>query len=126
MADFVNRVETLIMNAITGVSAYAAEVGSWVQVHNGDPGEDGVANEIAGIARQQVTSWNGTAGSRTNGNELQFPNSTGGQITVTHVSLRDASTSGNAIMNATLTASVNVPDGQTGRFQIDQLTFSAD
>jgi hypothetical protein len=97
-----------------------------VQLHSADPGEDGVANEIAGMARQEITSWNGSAGSRTNANELQFPNSTGGQITVTHVSLRDASTSGNVIMNAALTASVAVPDGQTGRFQIDQLTFSAD
>jgi hypothetical protein len=126
MSDFVNRVETLVMNAVTGTSAYTAESASWVQLHDGDPGEDGVANEIAGMARQEITSWNGSAGSRTNANELQFPNSTGGQITVSYVSLRDASTSGNVIMNATLTAPVAVPDGQTGRFQIDQLTFSAD
>jgi hypothetical protein len=126
MADFVNRVETLIMNAVTGTSTYTVEAASWVQLHDGDPGEDGVTNEIAGMARQEITSWNGSAGSRTNGNELQFPNSTGGQITVSYVSLRDASTSGNVIMKATLTAPVNVPDGQTGRFQIDQLTFSAD
>ena len=126
MSDFVNRVETLVMNAVTGTSAYTAEADSYVQLHNGDPGEDGVSNEIAGMARQQVTSWNGSAGSRTNGNELQFPNSTGSQITVSWVTLRDAATSGNVIMKAQLTASVNVPDGQTGRFQIDQLTFSAD
>jgi len=126
MADFLNRVEELVMTAVVGTADYVAETATWVQLHSGDPGEDGVANVIPGVDRQQVTSWTGAAGSRANGNELLFPNTTGGTINVTDFTVYDAATAGNGIMKGTLTVPQGVPDGQTGRFQVGQLSLSAD
>ncbi len=126
MADFLDRVEVLIMNAVTGVSAYTQETATWVQLHSSDPGDDGSAGAIAGISRVEVTSWTGAAGVRANGNEIQFPNTTGGEVTVTHFTVFDAATVGNGIMKGTLTVPQAIPDGQTGRFQVGQLTLAAD
>lgn len=126
MADFLDRVEILIMNAVTGLSGYTAETATWVQLHSADPGDDGSAGIIAGVARAEITSWNGAAGVRTNGNEIQFPNTTGGEVTVTHFTVWDASTAGNGIMKGSLTVQQAIPDGQTGRFQVDQLSLAAD
>jgi hypothetical protein len=126
MSDFLDRVEILIMNAATGVSDYPAELATWVQLHNGDPGDDGSANIIAGIARAEVTSWTGAAGVRANGNEIQFPNTTGVEVTVTHFTVWDTVTAGNGIMKGALTVQQAIPDGQTGRFQIGQLSLAAD
>jgi len=126
MADFSNAKEIEIMNALTAVGAMTAVASTWVQLHSGDPGEDLTANVIAGVARAEVTSWTGAAGVRANGNEIQFPNTTGGQITVTHFSVWDASTAGNPNMKGALTVPQDIPDGQTGRFQIGQLSLSAD
>ncbi len=114
------------MNAVTAVSDYTAETATFVQLHSGDPGEDGTANVIAGVARQEVTSWTGAADTRANGNELQFPNTTGGTINVSHFTVYDALTAGNGIMKGQLTVPQAVPDGQTGRFQVGQITLAAD
>ena len=118
MADFLDRVEILIMNAVTAVSDYTAETATWVELHIGDPGDDGSANTAVGMTRSEVTSWTGAAGVRANGNEIQFPNTTGGELTITHFTVWDASTVGNGIMKGTLTVPQAIPDGQTGRFQI--------
>ncbi len=126
MADFLDRVEVLIMNAVTAVSSYTAETATWVELHIGDPGDDGSANTAVGLTRSEVTSWTGAAGVRANGNEIQFANTTGGELTITHFTVWDAATVGNGIMKGTLTVPQAIPDGQTGRFQIGQLTLAAD
>ena len=126
MADFLDRVEILIMNAVTAVSGYTVEAATWVELHIGDPGDDGSANTAVGLTRSEVTSWTGAAGVRANGNEIQFANTTGGELTITHFTVWDAATVGNGIMKGTLTVPQAIPDGQTGRFQIGQLTLAAD
>lgn len=126
MSDFLDRVEILIMNAVTAVSDYSAETATWVELHVGDPGDDGLGNPAVGMTRSEVTSWTGAAGVRANGNEIQFPNTTGGDVTVTHFTVFDAATVGDGIMKGTLTVPQEIPDGQTGRFQVGQLTLAAD
>ncbi len=126
MSDFLDRVEILIMNAVTAVSDYTAETATWVELHVGDPGDDGTANPAIGLSRAEVTSWTGAAGVRANGNEIQFPNTTGGELTITNFTVWDAVTAGGGIMKGTLTVPQAIPDGQTGRFQIGQLTLAAD
>ena len=128
MADFLNLTEEKIIGAIAAEATYTAEAGTFIQLHIGDPGEDGTANPAVGLTtRQEVTSWTGAAGSRSNGNELQFPNSSGGALNITHFTLHSLlSGAGGEVMKGTLTVPQSIPDGQTGRFQIGQLTISAD
>ena len=127
MADFLNLTEEKIIQAIVGAATYTAEVGTFVALHIGDPGEDGTANPSTITTRQEITSFTGAAGSRSNGNELQFPNSSGGAENITHFVLHNVVTgAGGEVMKGTLTVPQSIPDGQTGRFQIGQLTLSAD
>lgn len=95
----------------------------WLQLHDGDPGAACTANVIAGPARQQITGWTWDGGDVRGESDNVIEFSSMPASTVTHASIFDASTSGNAIFYGALSASKTVPAGETLRFAADAVTF---
>lgn len=94
----------------------------YVALHSADPGETGASNELSGngYARQAVSFNAGTSGAGTtsNSNAPEFTASGSGFGSVTHASLWDASSSGNALYKGALAASKTIAAG-------DKLVFAA-
>jgi hypothetical protein len=94
------------LNTLRAGSNFTAIATPFVKLHTGDPGSAGASNAAAGdTTRKALTqsaasggsiALSGTAPSWTNG---------GTSETITHISVWDASTSGNFLYSAALTAS---------------------
>jgi len=88
----------------------------YVKLHTGDPGASAASNASAVTTRNQVTWAAPSGGSMTLSTLSNFAMTA--SETVTHISLWDASTAGNFLESAALTAGVPVINGS-------QLNFTA-
>lgn len=101
------------MNSIRGTSA-AVTTNVFVKLHIGDPGSAGASNAAVGSTTRPAITWaassggaiamNGTAPSWTNG---------GTSETLSHISFWDASTAGNFLGSAALSATQAWASGNT-------------
>lgn len=103
------RLNTYRGTNLTGVNVF-------VKLHTGDPGAAGTSNASAVTTRNAVT-WNAPSGGSMTLSALAAYSMTTSE-TITHISLWDASTAGNFLESAALTAGVPVINGST-------LTFTA-
>jgi hypothetical protein len=98
-----------ILNLFRATNYTAVTV--FVKLHTGDPGSAGTANAAAVTPRNQAT-WNApSAGSMTINTLASWSMTT--TETITHVSFWDASSNGNFLQSAALTASKPVTNGDT-------------
>ena len=114
--SFTNFLETEILDHVFAGSAYTAPSQHYLGLFTSAPGETGGGTELSGsgYARQQINFT--TSGDTTSNNAaVEFPTATGSWGTVTHVGVFDASTSGNLMVYATLTASKTVASGDVFR-----------
>lgn len=100
--------------SFTAVTLYAA-------LHTGDPGSAGTSNASAVTTRNSATFAAPSAGSMALSSSLTAYNMTTTE-TISHISCWDASTAGNFLRSAALTASRNVINGDT--FTLSTLTLS--
>ena len=92
----------------------------WVALHTGAPGADASANQVSGgaYARAQLdpadANWTAetTDGESKNAAAITFPAPSGANWgSITHVSVWDASTGGNSLLQGALTTPKTVNDG---------------
>lgn len=83
----------------------------YVQLHSGDPGDAGTSNVISGPARDEATFGAAAGGATTTDAECVWASMPA--CTVSHVSVWDASTSGNLLWTLELSAPVTVLSGDT-------------
>ena len=102
------RLNTYRGTNLTGVNVF-------VKLHTGDPGAAGTANASAVTTRNAIT-WNAPSGGSMTLSALASYAMTTSE-TISHISFWDASTAGNFLESAALTAGVPVINGST-------LTFS--
>lgn len=127
MADFSNATESAIVQHITGEAVWTPPAGMFLQLHSGDPGEDGTANvETDFGARQDVTFGPESGGVAASTTQHEFVNGGVGSITVTHVSYHDAVTAGACVYKGAVTTPKAVAAGDTARFLAGQLTIGAE
>jgi hypothetical protein len=97
--------------------------------------EAGTVTELTGNGYARVSvapldaNWAApSAGNGTTSNvaAITFPTATADWATATHFGIWDASTAGNLLVYATLTASRTVTNGSTASFAIGALTFQID
>ncbi len=96
----------------------------YVALYSAAPSDAGGGTELAGNGYARVavvnnaTNWPAaSAGSKSNGTEIRTPTATGSDwATATHFGIFDASTAGNLLRWAALTASVTVTVGSDARF----------
>lgn len=102
-----------------GLSTPSVPATVYIACHTGAPGTDGTANECSatnGYARKSVTnsstSWERTNNVLTNKIDITFSAPTGGDWgIVTHVSVWDASTSGNCRATCALSSPIQTYNG---------------
>lgn len=132
MTDLTTYLEAKIQEWWADGTAFpAAPSNVYVALHTGDPGNDASANEVAAgdysRAETAAADWSVTGSGPThveNANEIQFSTATSDWGTISHVSLWDASTGGNALWQGELDTSrtVNTDDRlvfPVGDFDVD-------
>ena len=95
-------------------TAFAAPAGTYVKLHTGDPGSAGASNLSSVTTRPAVTWTAASGGSKASTGTPSWAawGGTPGEV-VTHISVWDASTAGNFLFSAALSASKTVNTGDT-------------
>ncbi len=100
-----------LINVLRGTN-YTAPASVWLKIHTGDPGAAGTSAASAETTRKQVTFGAPSAGSSA-ASAVSWTAWSQANETISHVSLWDASTSGNFLMSGALSASKAVTSGDT-------------
>ncbi len=134
--SFSNTAETAINAHIFVGTAlpWAANTDLWLALHTADPGEAGSAvtsesayTSYARVAVDRATGWSLSGATVENAALVQFPISTGGSSTVTHVSIvTTASGAGTIIVSGALNASQTIVTGNQPQFSAGDLVFTLD
>jgi len=115
--SFSNYLETEILDHVFAGAAYTAPSTKYLALFTAvADGEAGSVTEVSGggYARQTVAFT--TSGNTTSNNAaVEFPTATANYGTVTHVGVYDASSSGNLMAYATLSASKTIETGDVFR-----------
>ena len=115
--SFSNYLETEILDHVFAGAAYTAPTTKYLALFTAiADGEAGSVTEVSGggYARQTVAFT--TSGNTTSNNAaVEFPTATANYGTVTHVGVYDASSSGNLMAYATLSASKTIETGDVFR-----------
>lgn len=124
MANLTNYEE----NRLMGLSLDNSGTTYYVALHTADPTEVGNVGEVTatGYARQGDT-FTVTAGTATNDSLLTFPNQTSGSdLTITHATVWDAVSAGNAKWHGALTSSATYPNNGGFTIAAGDLDFDLD
>jgi hypothetical protein len=114
--SFTNFLETEILDHVFAGAAYTAPSTKYIGLFTAAPGETGGGTEVSGNAYARQSMAFTTSGDTTSNNAaVEFPTATGSWGTITHVGIFDASTSGNLMVYATLTASKAIASGDVFR-----------
>lgn len=103
-------------------TAFTAPAGSFIKLHTADPGAAGATAASANTTRVAATWSAASAGSKAMSNTPSWASWASGSETLSHISSWDASTAGNFLFSAALTASKAVTNGDT--FSLTSLTFA--
>ncbi len=106
---------------ITGRTAWTVPAGSFVKLHTGAPGNASTANAATETDRISATWDSASGGSASNDGAIDW-SSVAATEDITHVSVWDASTSGNALLNLALSSTKSLTSGQDARIADAQLT----
>ena len=118
-----NYAELKILEHTTGKTAWTIPTNVYVKLHTGDPGEAATSNAATETTRKEASWAAASSGSIATSATLEWTNVAATE-TITHWSLWDASTAGNALWTGALSTSAAVTAGDT--FQITTLTLSLD
>jgi len=129
MAGFSDYLEDKVLNHVFGGTAYTAPGTLYVGLYTAAPSDSGGGTEVSGgsYARKSMAAMtvSGTSPTEaTNGAAVEFITATGSWGTVTHVGVFDASSSGNLLAWAALTASKTVSSGDVFRFDAGDLDIT--
>ena len=115
--SFTNFLETEILDHVFAGAAYTAPSTKYLALFTAiSDGEAGSVTEVSGSAYARQTMAFTTSGATTSNNAaVEFPTATGSWGTITHVGIYDASSSGNLMVYATLTASKAITTGDVFR-----------
>ena len=121
-----NYAELKMLDAVfnastTGGGLPTADV--WVKLHIGDPGEDATGNAAGETTRKQASFAAAASGSVVSNADLTWTNVASSE-TLSHISIWDASTAGNALWYGALTSSKAVNAGDTFTIPSGSLTAS--
>lgn len=125
--SFSNYLENKVLLHVFGATSYTAPTTIYVGLYTSDPGETGAGTEVSGgsYARQSA-AFTVTGNLATNTSAIEFPTATTSWGTITHVAVLDASTSGNVLASAALTASKTIGSGDVLRINAGDLDISLD
>jgi hypothetical protein len=125
--SFSNYLETEILDHVFAGNAYSAPATIYIGLHTSNPDEDDSGTEVSGgsYARQSM-AFTVSGNTASNNAAVEFPTATGSWGTVSHVGLYDASTAGNLLAYAALTASKTIDSGDVFRVPSGDLDITLD
>jgi hypothetical protein len=125
MAEMSNYLETALINATLRNTSYTSTA-VYLALYTSDPTDADSGTEVSGTAyaRQEITFGAPSNGVSTNSAAIEFPQAGGSWGTVTHVGIRDASTSGNLLYSTALDASKIIETGDVFRVAIGSLSVT--
>jgi len=125
--SFSNYLETELLDHVFTNSAYTAPSTLYLALFTGAPGEAGGGTEVSGSGYlRQTAAFTVSGNTATNSGSIEFPTATGSYGTVTHVGVFDASSSGNLLCYAALSASKAIESGDVFRVPAGDLDVTLD
>ena len=126
MAEISNYLENALVNATLRNTAYTSPSAVYLALYTSDPTDADSGTECSGTsyARQSITFGAPSNGVSTNSAVIEFPQAGGSWGTITHVGIRDASTSGNLLYHTALDASKTIATGDVFRVAIGSLSVT--
>jgi len=120
--SFSNEFETRVLQWTFTTGSPTRPTAWYVALFTTDPTDAGTGTEVSGgsYARTAVT-FTVSGDTASNSGAVEFPEATGSWGTITHIGIYDASTSGNLIAHAALTASKAIASGDILRFPIGDI-----
>jgi hypothetical protein len=120
--SFSNEFETRVLQWTFTTGSPTRPTAWYVALFTDDPTDAGTGTEVSGgsYARTAVT-FTVSGDTASNSGAVEFPEATGSWGTITHIGIYDASTSGNLIAHAALTASKAIASGDILRFPIGDI-----
>ena len=125
--SFSNTFETRVLTWVFTNGSATRPTAWFVALYTSAPNDAGGGTEVSGgaYARQAVT-FSVSGDTATNTGAIEYPTATAGYGTVTHVGIFDASTGGNLIAYAALTASKTIDTGDVLRLPAGDLDVTLD
>lgn len=123
MTDLSNYLENAWLKTLAGTPF--TNVTPYVQLHTGAPGEDGTSN-VATETNREIATFNVPAGSTMTNSTASTWSAVAATETYSHLSIWDASTSGNCLWQGSLTASVGVNAGDDFEIAAGNLSLALD
>ena len=126
MAAFSNYLENALINGTLRATSYTAPATVYVALFTDDPTDAGTGTEVTGngYARQSATFAAPSNGAASTNADVQFPQATGAQGTVTHFAIFDALTTGNMLFHGALTTSKTIDTGDVFKIASGSLTVT--
>lgn len=125
--SFSNYLETELLDHVFTNSAYTAPSTLHLALFTGAPGEAGGGTEVSGSGyARQTAAFTVSGNTATNSGSIEFPTATGSYGTVSHVGVFDASSSGNLLCYAALSASKAIESGDVFRVPAGDLDITLD
>ena len=121
-----NYLENALINVTLRATVYTAPTTVYVALYTTDPTDADVGTEVTGgsYARQSVTFAAPSNGVSTNSADVTFPTCTLAWGTVTHIGIRDASTSGNLLYHTPLDVSKTISIGDIFKITTGNLSVT--
>ena len=125
--SFSNYLETKVLEHVFANTAYTSPTTVYVALFTTSPAEDGSGTEVSGGGyARQAGSFSVSGNTATTTAAVEYPTATADYGTVTHVGIYDASTAGNLLAYAALTASKNISSGDVFRIPTGDLDITLD
>jgi hypothetical protein len=123
--SFSNSFETTTLNWAFTTNSVTRPTAWYIALFTSDPGETSGGTEVSGggYVRQSV-SFTVSGDTATNSAAVEFPEATASYGTVTHIAVMDASTAGNQIAYAALSASKAIDTGDILRIPAGDLDIT--
>lgn len=127
MSAMTDYTEERVLKHFAGISSFTMPTSIFLALHTATPGEAGSSNEVSGgsYARQAITfTWNSGSSRVENTAQVAFTNMPA--ATVSHWSIKDASTAGNTLFYGAFSASRTTSSGDELRLAAAALQLTAD
>lgn len=121
-----NYAENLLLKWLLTTGSVTRPTAWYIALHTADPTDAGTGTEVSGgsYTRMAATFGEPASGTTANNATITFPTASASWGTLTHLSIWDASTAGNMLMSAPLTASAAIGSGTTYSLTAGNITAS--
>ncbi len=125
--SFSNYLETELLDHVFAGNAYTSPSNVYVGLFTSSPTDADSGTEISGGAYvRRLASFSVTGNAATTTSALEWPTATASWGTVTHIGIYDASSAGNLLAWAALTASKTIASGDVFRIPAGDIDITLD